>query len=191
MQKWVCLKKVLLMKQKLKQKLKQKMKQTTNITLLIMVLSIPFALSQTRKAIPAGRYEALSGVKISHSVKGSESAISKDALGLFWTEVAKHIPQGHKENTYFSSGAFDPNFKTFLSSKGVLEAKEMNPKVNIIMSDDYSRDSDLLKKLKEKGSLIILKDKHPLKEIIAQFPQHEVVVYQTETENNYFLLKSK
>lgn len=167
------------------------MKQTTNITILIMVLSIPFALSQTRKAIPAGRYEALSGVKISHSVKGNESAIAKDALGLFWTEVAKHIPQGHKENTFFASGVFDPSFKTFLTSKGVMESKQMSPKVNVILSDDVERDSDLLKKSKEKGSLVILKDKHSLKEIISQFPQHEVVVFQSEAENNYYLLKYK
>jgi len=167
------------------------MKQTTNIALLIFVLSIPFALSQTRKAIPAGRYEALSGVKISHSVKGNESALAKDALGLFWTEVAKQIPQGHKENTFFSSGAIDPNFKTFLSSKGVIEAKEMSPKVNVLLSDDVSRDSDLLKKIKEKGSLLIVKEKKTPKEIIAQFPQYEMVVYQSEADNNYFLLKVK
>lgn len=167
------------------------MKQTTNITLLIMVLSIPFALSQTRKAIPAGRYEALSGVKISHSVKGNENAIAKDALGLFWTEVAKHIPQGHKENTFFSSGVFDPSFKTFLSSKGVLEAKEMGPKVNIVLSDNVARDNELLKKMKEKGSLVILKEKHSPKEILSQFPQHEMVVYQSEADSNYYLLKYK
>lgn len=165
-------------------------KQTTNITLLVMVLSIPFALSQTRKAIPAGRYEALSGVKISHSVKGSETIV-KDALGLFWTEVAKHIPQGHKENIFFSSGVFDSSFKTFLSSKGVLEAKEMNPKVNIILCDNVVRDSELLKNLKEKGSLIILKEKRFLKDILSQFPQYEVVVYQSESDSNYYLLKSK
>lgn len=167
------------------------MKQTTNITLLVMVLSIPFALSQTRKAIPAGRYEALSGVKISHSVKGSESVISKDALGLFWTEVAKHIPQGHKENTFFTSGTFDPNTKTFLNSKGVFEATAMGPKVNVILSDNVSRDSELLKKLKEKGSLLILKEKKSMKEILSQFPQYEVVVFQAEPDNNYYLLKYK
>lgn len=167
------------------------MKQTTNIALLIFVLSIPFALSQTRKAIPAGRYEALSGVKLSHSVKSNDSAIAKDALGLFWTEVAKHIPQGHKENTFYSSGAIDQSFKTFLSSKGVLESKEMAPKVNIIVSDDGARDGELLKKLKEKGSLIILKEKRNLKDILTQFSQHEVVVYQSEADSNYYLLKYK
>lgn len=156
-----------------------------------MVLSIPFALSQTRKAIPAGRYEALSGVKSSHSVKNSESALAKDSLGLFWTEVAKHIPQGRNENSYFSSGAIDTNFKTFLSSKGVFESHTLDSKVNILLSDNINRDGDLFKKLKTKGSLIILKDKHSLKDVISTFGQYEVLVYQSEAESNYFLLKLK
>jgi hypothetical protein len=167
------------------------MKQTINISLLVMVLSIPFALSQTRKAIPAGRYEALSGVKISHSVKGNESALAKDSLGLFWTEVAKHIPQGRKENSFFGSGAIDANLKTFLSSKGVLESHSLDSKVNILLSDDISRDSELFKQIKTKGSLVILKEKHGLKEIISTLGQYEVLVYQTEADNNYFLLKLK
>ncbi len=167
------------------------MKQITNITLLIFVLSIPFALSQTRKAIPAGRYEALSGVKISHSVKSSENGIAKDALGMFWTEVAKHIPQGRKENTFLSTWAIEPSFKTFLFSKGAVETKELSPKVNIIMSDDATQDSDLLKNLKDKGSLIILKEKRTLKEILALFPHYEVLVFQSEADSNYYLLKLK
>ncbi len=169
------------------------MKQTTNITLLVMVLSIPFALSQTtRKAIPAGRYEALSGVKTSHSAKNvAESALTKDTLGLFWTEVAKHIPQGRRENSYFSSGAMDTNFKTFLSSKGVIEAKSFSSKVNILSSDDISRDTELFKKLKSKGSLLILKDKHGPKDVINLFSQYEVLVYQNEADYNYYLLRLK
>ena len=55
----------------------------------MMVLSIPFALSQTRKAIPAGRYEALSGVKTSHGQKSIDSASSKDSVGLFLRDETK------------------------------------------------------------------------------------------------------
>lgn len=167
------------------------MKQITNITLLVMVLSIPFALSQTRKAIPAGRYEALSGIKISRSIKSVDSSIAKDSLGLFWTEVAKHIPQGRTENSYFNSGVIDANFKTFLSSKGVHEVDTLDSRVNILLSDNLARDNDSFKKVKTKGSLLILKDKHGLKDIISGLGQYEVVVYQAETDNNYFLLKRK
>jgi hypothetical protein len=156
-----------------------------------MVLAVPFALSQTRKAIPAGRYEALSGVKISHSQKSTDGSILKDSLGLFWTEVAKHIPQGRNENSYYSSGVFDFNFKAFLTSKGVQEAKNLDSRVTILLSDDLSRDEAIFKKIKTKGSLIILKDKHQLKEIMTSLGQFEVIIYQAEVDNNYYLLRRK
>ena len=156
-----------------------------------MVLSIPFALSQTRKAIPAGRYEALSGVKVSHSQKSLDSFASKDALGLFWSEVAKHIPQGRNENAFFNTGVVDPNFKTFLTSKGVHEAKNLDSSVNILLSDDLDRDNAAFKKIKPKGSLVILRDKHPLKDVMSALGQYEVVAYQAEADNNYYLLKHK
>lgn len=167
------------------------MKQITNITLLTVVLSIPFALAQTRKAIPAGRYEALSGVKLSHSLKSADSSLAKDSLGLFWSEVAKHIPQGQNESSFYSTGEIDTNFKAFLSSKGVLEAKSLDSKVNILLSDDLSRDSEVFKKIKTKGSLIILKDGHALKDVLSALNQFEVIVYQAEVDYNYFLLQLK
>jgi hypothetical protein len=167
------------------------MKQKNNITLLILVLSIPFALSQTRKAIPAGRYEALSGVKVSHSLKGGESALTKDSQGLFWSEVSKHIPQGRNENSFFNSGVSDINVKSLLSSKGVLESKTLDKKVNILLSDNIGRDDDLFKMMKTKGSLIILKEKKSLQEVLAYFSNFELLVYQVENDSHYFLLKKK
>lgn len=167
------------------------MKQITNITLLLAVLSIPFALSQTRKAIPAGRYEALSGVKISHTQKNMENSTSKDTLTLFWLEVAKHIPQGRTDNSYFSLGEFDSNSKTLLFSKGVYEVKTFNDKVNIFLSDNIVRDNSIIKKIKNKGSLVILKGKHSLKEVLSSIDSYEVVIYQAEVEGNYYLLKHK
>lgn len=156
-----------------------------------MVLSIPFALSQTRKAIPAGRYEALSGVKLSHSLKSSDTSLSKDSLGLFGSEVAKHIPQGRNENSFFSVGVSDSNLKAFLASKGVLEAKNLDSRVNILLSDNLNRDLNVLTKLKTKGSLVILKDKHGLKDILSTLNRFEVIIYQAEADINYFLLKLK
>lgn len=166
------------------------MKQTINITLLAIVLSIPFALSQTRKAIPAGRYEALSGIKFSHSLK-SDSLLTKDSLGLFWFEVAKHIPQGRSENLFYNLGVNDIDVKTFLISKGMLEAKNLDNRVSIILSDSFYRDSDLLKKVRTKGSLIILKDKHVLRDVLSVFNRFDVIIYQAEAEVNYFLLKQR
>jgi hypothetical protein len=167
------------------------MKQTTNIILLTIVLSIPFALSQTRKAIPAGRYEALSGVKISHSGKTGESSLTKDSLGLFLSEVAKHIPQGRSENFFYSSGEIETSFKSFLVTKGVSEGKNFDSTVNVLLSDNLVRDIDLFKKIKKKGSLIVLKDTHGLKDVLSILNQFDVILYQSETDANYFLLQMK
>lgn len=156
-----------------------------------MVLSIPFALAQSRKAIPAGRYEALSGVKISHSVKSADTQATKDSLGLFWTEVAKHIPESPKGFSFYSANETDPSLKTFLTSKGVLEAKEFDNKVNIISSDDLARDAEIFKKIKTKGTLVILKDKHGLKDLISTFSRFEIIVFQTDVDANYVLLQLK
>lgn len=156
-----------------------------------MVLSIPFALSQTRKAIPAGRYEALSGVKISHTTKGADSSQAKDSVSLFLAEVAKNLPQGRNENSFYSSSAADANFKAFLVSKGVVEAKTLDSRVNILLSDDLNRDDALFKKIKSRGSLIVLKDKHALKDVMTSLAQFEVVLYQADADQNYYLLKLK
>lgn len=167
------------------------MKQITNITILVMVLSIPFAVSQTRKVIPAGRYESLSGIKISHSAKGIESSAAKDTLGLFWSEVTKHVPQSRKENIFYASGSIDNNLKNFLQSKGITQSLKLDNKVNILISDNLNRDLDLIKKIQTKGELVILKDKPVLKEVMNALGQYEVLVYQSEAASNYFLLKLK
>lgn len=156
-----------------------------------MVLSIPFALSQTRKAIPAGRFEALSGVKATHSTKGADANIGKDSIYLFENEMIKHIREGSSGNFYYISGSFGPDFKTLLTSKGAMESSSINARVNILLSDDLGRDKNLFKKIKTKGSLIVLKDKHGLKDVIAAFNSYEVLIYQAQADSNYYLLKLK
>ncbi|MBP9682059.1 MAG: hypothetical protein KBD76_11690 [Bacteriovorax sp.] len=167
------------------------MKQITNISLLVMVLSIPFALSQTRKAIPAGRYEALSGVKVSHVAKGTEVAVGKDSISLFWGEVLKHIPQGSNQKFYFKSGKLETDFKALLNSAGIQEAQSMNHKVNLFLSDDLKRDAELFKNFKTKGNLLLLKEKEGLKEVLNALRLYDMLVYQNETDANYYLLKRK
>lgn len=167
------------------------MKQIGNITLLVIILSIPFALSQTRKAIPAGRYEALSGIKGSHGQKSVDSTSSKETINLFLNEVARHIPQTMGEKTFLTSGAFDSTFLNFLTAKGLRESKEASNKLDMLLSDNIIRDSARLKTLTKRGSLILLKESRTLKDVISLFPQSEVVLYQAEVDTNYYLLKHK
>lgn len=169
------------------------MKQTINIIAFFFVLSIPFALSsQTRKAIPAGRYEALSGVKNSRNPKSIDSsAISRsDSKILFWNEVLNHMP----ENTalsYFSTSKLDDFSSSLLANKGLKSSKKLEAKTNIIFSDDLNRDREILKTLKSKSSLIVLKDSHELKDVMNSLAQYDVLLYQAEDQSNYFLLKLK
>jgi len=169
------------------------MKQTVNIIAFFFVLSIPFALaSQTRKAIPAGRYEALSGVKNSRSTKSTDSgAVSRsDSTTLFWNEVLNHMPE-NTDLSYFSTGKMDEFSTSLLATKGLKTSKKLGEKTNIVFSDDLNRDREVLKTLKNKNGLVVLKDSHQLKDVMASLGQYEVLLYQAEDQSNYFLLKLK
>lgn len=169
------------------------MKQTINIIAFFFVLSIPFALSsQTRKAIPAGRYEALSGVKNSRNSKSVETSTAdrKDSTTLFWNEVLNQMPD-NSDLTYFSISKMDDFSTSLLATKGLKTTKKLGKQTNIVFSDDLNRDREVLKTLKNKKSLVVLKDSHDLKDVMASLGQYEVLLYQAEDKANYFLLKLK
>ena len=168
------------------------MKQTINIIAFFFVLAIPFALSsQTRKAIPSGRYEALSGVKNSRNKSADSSSIErKDSTTLFWNEVLSHMPE-NTELSYFSTSKMDEFSTSLLTTKGLKTSKKLGAKTNIVFSDDLNRDRDILKTLKNKNSLVVLKDSQELKDVMVMLGQYEVLLYQAEDKSNYFLLKLK
>ncbi len=167
------------------------MKQTVNILAFFIVLAIPFALSsQTRKAIPAGRYEALSGIKNSRAIKSTDSVNDKkDTSSLFWNEVLSNVPDNTKNPSFYSTGKLDEASLNILASKGVKSSRKLVDNTNIIISDDLKRDKEMIKGLKNKNSLVVLKDSHDLKEVISSLSQYEVLLYQAEDKSNFFLLK--
>jgi len=169
------------------------MKQTINIFAFFFVLAIPFALSsQTRKAIPAGRYEALSGVKNSRVVKSDQAmGEKKDSASLFWNEVLNHIPENAQDVSYFATGKMDEFSTNLLGTKGLKLSRILNDQTNIIFSDNLKRDYQVFKGLKNKNSLVVLKDTQQLKEVVASLGQFEVLLYQVEDQSHYFLLKLK
>jgi hypothetical protein len=170
------------------------MKQIINIVTFFSILAIPFALSsQTRKAIPAGRYEALSGVKNSRSVKSLDSSgdEKKDSVGLFWNEVLKHVPEKSKELTYFTKGKLDQSSDNVLNNRGLKAVSSLTAKTNIVFSDDLKRDITFLNELKNKKSLIILKETQELKDVMPVLARFDVLVYQSEEKAHYYLLQLK
>lgn len=170
------------------------MKQTINILAFFIVLSIPFALSsQTRKAIPAGRYEALSGIKNSRLAKSTDSQMNekKDSASLFWNEVLSHVPENSKNVSYYSTGKMDEFSTSYLTTKGVKAARNLRGGIDILVSDDLNRDKDVIRNLKNKNGLVVLKDAQELKVVMASLSQYEVLLYQAEDKSNFFLLKLK
>lgn len=115
----------------------------------------------------------------------------RDSTTLFWNEVLSHIPESAQSITYFSSGKLDEFSSSLLTTKGLKPAKKLDKETNIIFSDDLNRDRELLNNLKTKNSLIVLKDQHQLKDVMASLGQFEVLLYQAEDQSNYFLLKLK
>ncbi len=172
------------------------MKQFLNISALICVLSIPFALSsQTRKAIPAGRYEALSGVKNSRTSKAAdmseEAGLKTESANIVWNEALKHLPPGNVEVSYFSKSDLDPLWASLMSSKGLVPSKNVSTNTQIIFSDNLRRDLSLVKIL-SKGKIVILKDNQSLNDLLSLQAKYEVLAYQVaEDSNNLFLLKIK
>ncbi len=172
------------------------MKLFVNISALVFVLSIPFALSsQTRKAIPAGRYEALSGVKNSRTSKlndlSVEAGLNAESANIVWNEALKHLPAGNSEVSYFSKSELDPIWASLLSSKGLVPAGKVSSSTQIVFSDNLKRDLSMFKSL-SKGKIVILKDKQSLKDLVAPQTKYEVLAYQVaEDSNNLFLLKIK
>lgn len=172
------------------------MKQFLNISILVCVLSVPFALSsQTRKAIPAGRYEALSGVKNSRAGKApaalDESQLKTESANLVWNEALKLLPANGKNISYYSSSELDPIWSDLLSTKGLVPSKKIGHNTQVIFSDDLKRDKTLFTPTNT-GKIVILKDKQPLKEIISPANQFEILAYQVADNSQYlYLLKIK
>jgi hypothetical protein len=175
--------------------LKNKMKQTINICAFFIVLAIPFALSsQTRKAIPAGRYEALSGVKNSRTAKSTDATSensSKEAMSLFWSEVVSHFPEKESKISFFVSGKMEDFEMSYLTAKGYKSNSNLSDKTKLIFSDDLKRDKETLKSIQGKDKLIVLKDNRELKDVMFALQKFEVILYQAENKTNYFLLKQK
>ena len=169
------------------------MKQILNIAILFIILAIPFALSsQTRKAIPAGRYGALSGVKNSRSVKSIDQVLDeKKDSGMFWNEVLKRIPENSKDLTYYSKGKMDEASGNVLSTRGVKEVSSLSSNTNIIFSDNLKRDIASLNELKNKKSLVVVRENQELKDVVSSLGRFEILLYQVEDGANYLLLQLK
>lgn len=165
-------------------------KVTLNILVFLIVLAVPFAISsQTRKAIPAGRYEALSGVKVSHSTK-TELGPQSSAESTIWSEVSKNLPTEKNEIYYLKKTALELNFSTLVPNKNFREVKKADQGFDILISDNLKNDRDAIKHLHSKGLVVVISN-IGLKEMISGLPNFELVIFQSAGSVFYYLFKSK
>lgn len=166
------------------------MKLIINIATFVFVLLIPFALSsQTRKAIPAGRYEALSGIKVSRSSKGEVVAISSNQVNI-WQEVQKNLPAEKNDFSYVKNYSQEINFSQLIPNKNFKEAKKLDQGFDFLVTTNLGKDKETLKHLRSKG-LVMLISSTNIKELIGSFSSYELVAFVAQSSENYYLLKSK
>jgi hypothetical protein len=155
---------------------------------MVIILALPFALSsQTRKAIPAGRYEALSGIKTSHNGKMQESSKQgRDSIQQIWNDIEKYFSNDTADILYANLASIEIGIK----SKNFHEAKNMDQGFDLLITSDLQKDKILTKYLKGKR-MVALFDVRPLEKIISSLKKYEVVAFRAEKNTNFYLLKTK
>lgn len=165
------------------------MKIWSNVLIFLFVLCLPFALSsQTRKGIPAGRYEALSGVKVSHTSK-NDSAIVPNTQNNFWGEVLKNLPENKVEISIVKKNVQDINLTQLLPSKKIQDKTAIDSSVDLFITNTIAN-KDELKKLKNK-SLIVMIANTTVKDQVSNLSNYEIITFMAGQNENYFLLKAK
>ena len=158
----------------------------TKFFIFLFFFTISFTIfSQTRKAIPAGRFEALSGIKVSHSTKDSPG-ISKEGGANIWSEIEKNFPSESGEVLFANMGSLEVGLK----SKNFHEAKNIEQGLDLLITSDLQRDKSMTKFLRGK-KMIALFDVRPLQKIIFSLTDYEVISYRAEKATNFYLLKTK
>ena len=160
----------------------------TNILIFLLILAIPFALSsQTRKAIPAGRYEALSGIKISRSGKSLDVGnFDRDSNKQIWNEVEKFFINESGEILYTNLASMEVGIR----AKNIKEAQNMDLGFDLLITANLQKDKGVLKYLRGK-KMVALFDARPLDKMLNSIKDFEIITYRTEKNINFYLLKTK
>ncbi len=160
----------------------------TNILIFLLILAIPFALSsQTRKAIPAGRYEALSGIKISRSGKSLDVGnFDRDSNKQIWNEVEKFFINESGEILYTNLASMEVGIR----AKNIKEAQNMDLGFDLLITANLQKDKSVLKYLRGK-KMVALFDTRPLDKMLNSIKDFEIITYRTEKNINFYLLKTK
>jgi hypothetical protein len=151
---------------------------------------VPFALSsQTRKAIPAGRYEALSGIKVSRTK--NEVVQSNSSEASIWQEVMKNLPADKANYFYFKNYTNQElNLSALMPTKNFKEVTRPEMGFDLLISENLKVDKDKLNNLSKKGMILFI-TKMPLKETINYLASYDLILFQSINRENFYLLKLK
>lgn len=166
------------------------MKLIINIAIFLFVLMIPFALSsQTRKAIPAGRFESLSGIKTSGKNNKENNGTTVNQLSI-WQEVQKNLSNDKNDFYYRKNLVQDLNLSTLLPNKNLREVKKTEQGFDLLITDSLLNDKNILKNLKSKGLVVFISSTN-IKDVLNNLNGFDILLYENQNNQNYYLLKSK
>ncbi len=150
---------------------------------------LPFALSsQTRKAIPAGRYESLSGIKLARSK--TESISNPSGQLSIWQELQKNLATNREEFYYLKNSSSNLNLTNSIPSKNFREGRKKDGSFDLLVTDNIKRDKEELKHLADDGVVLFISTS-TLTDNLNQINGYNLLIFQTNKNENYYLLKLK
>lgn len=160
-----------------------------NVGIFLFVLMLPFALSsQTRKAIPAGRYESLSGIKLARA-KSETINNSSNQLSI-WQELQKNLASNREEFYYLKKSSSNLSLTSYIPSKNFREGRKIDGSFDLLVTDNLKRDREDLKQLANDGVVLFISGS-TLTDNMNQINGYNLILFQTNKSENYYLLKLK
>ncbi len=123
--------------------------------MVIFILTIPTTEARTRKPIPAGRFEALTGIKTSTGT--NQTDVNQVFLDSLWSKFASQIKAQSK--VFYSVSSNNLVFPSNLNVKLTNEKSEPESLDSAIISNLNTSDDWLIKMLKKESTIFIKSEK--------------------------------
>ncbi len=167
------------------------MNNKIQILILILILSLPFALSsQTRKPIPAGRYESLSGIKSANDAAlVSDASVAIDKNLILWNEMMNSFASQNKKNIkLFMNGNLSIETIPAQYKTNVLVTNKFSASIDVLLTDNIKRDLNLVSKMSNQ-SMIILYEAIATQELKNSNKNLELLTYISHKNSSFSLFK--
>lgn len=155
------------------------------------IFSSTTLFAQARKAIPSGRYEALSGIKNSRMTNNDSrlAYVRSESSSLFWHEVMLVKPKDVLKVDYFTKSNLDDSVMSFFVANAIQKTQFPKSNTTIFYTDDLARDLQYMKENRSKFLLFVLQETTPIEKKLDQLKDFEVLLYQAQEGGYQYLLK--